>query len=323
MCLLQLFLLLEHICGPYTSSNIRGSAATTSPVRPAGRRHLWLIVPLSSHQQLFGRWSVLHCDRERCLCLSGESVISPICSSSLFPSTWKTPQDDGTKRSRHRSVVWKWVSVFVVFWILNTDFCFCVTSFEHVRSTCHEDEKQIIESVVPEVSRLYFLSFHRQTALKPEESQDCSFTCFRLIPALSMLSVCIKIKIYFITFVSFFIVLIVSWVTPETNQEPMALLVCAVWKQVVKNNVFVSQLTFTFHPLTLTPLWCHHAARVVWCGGTLQTLISRETSDLSSAAGPELEVLRRCVQTHKQNLNSGPFNEFDSKRIWTLFINWK
>lgn len=33
----------------------------------------------------------------------------------------------------------------------------------------------------------------------------------------------------------------------------MALLVCAVWNQVVKNNVFVSQLTFTFHPLTPPP----------------------------------------------------------------------
>lgn len=120
---------------------------------------------------------------------------------------------------------------------------------------------------------------------------------------------------------SFFIVLIVSWVTPKTNQEPMALLVCAVWNQVVKNNVFVSQLTFTFHPLTLTPMWCHHAARVVWSGRTLQTLISRERP-LTSAVLKVLN-LRCCVQTHKQNLNSGPFNEFDSKGIWALFINWK
>lgn len=99
-----------------------------------GRRHLWLIVPLSSHQQLFGRWSMLYCDRELCLYLSGESVISPICSSTLFSSTWKTPQDDGTKKILYRSVVWKWVSMFVAFWILNTDFCFCVTAFVPVRS---------------------------------------------------------------------------------------------------------------------------------------------------------------------------------------------
>lgn len=117
------------------------------------------------------------------------------------------------------------------------------------------------------------------------------------------LSVCIKIKIYFITFV-FFIVLIVSWGTPKTNQEQMALLLCAVWKQVFKNNVFVSQLTFTFHPLTLTPMWCHHAARVVWCGRTLQTLISRERP-LTSAV---LQVLKsRCCDATSKH----------TSRIWT------
>lgn len=282
-----------------------------------GRRHLWLIVPLSSHQQLFGRWSTLYCDRELCLRLSGESVISPICSSSLFSSTWKTPQDDGTKKSLYRSVVWKWVSVFVVFWILNTDFCFCVTTFVHVRSRLSWREKQIIDSVVPEVFRLYFVI--SQTGIRStqtaEEFQECSFTCFRLMLTFIFFYSCsidvcflfaLKSK-FTLLHLCFFIVLIVSWVTPKTNQEPMALLVCAVWNQVVKNNVFVSQLTFTFHPLTPPPMWCHHAARVVWCGRTLQTLISRERP-LTSAV---LQVLNsRCCDAASKH----------TSRIWTQWI---
>lgn len=184
ICLLQLlkslFLLLEHICGLYTSSNTLGSAATTSPVRPAmgGGICGWLF-----HSAL-----ISSCLADEACCTVTESSACVWVVNQWFhpfaPHLCFPPHEKHLRMTAQRKVVIAlWVSVFVVFWMLNTDFCFCVTTFVHVRSRLSWREKQIIESVVPEVFRLYFVI--SQTGIRStqtaEEFQECSFTCFRLM----------------------------------------------------------------------------------------------------------------------------------------------
>lgn len=205
ICLLQLlkslFLLLEHICGLYTSSNTLGSAATTSPVRPAmgGGICGWLF-----HSAL-----ISSCLADEACCTVTESSACVWVVNQWFhpfaPHLCFPPHEKHLRMTAQRKVV-------IALWFGNGSACLlsfgCWTqTFVSVsqplcmsEAACHEERSKSLNLL----SLRYFgfiLSFHRQefAALKPlrnfrNVASHVFVWCWLLsfsIPALSMYAFCL------------------------------------------------------------------------------------------------------------------------------------